>query len=231
MKIICPKCDQEFHVTEKTAGKKAKCSNCDKIFRVEKPQPPYQKADITAVWAKCPPAFKTAFLATLGVISALVISYYFADFAFFKKNNEASNAAESLPIERVSTDNIDRDIVLLFYYIRDLETIRFVRTNFAQNHTSLRTLRAFKRHIKPLADRLEFVSDEVLNLDFKDRPELNGIRVLYVTAMRAEVDVLDDIILFAENGEPPDDYLNTIKKSDTAYYLAYEAALGYLVEL
>ncbi len=55
MKIICPKCTARFNVPDSSVGKKAKCSNCDKIFRIDPPKKP--PADVTAIWKKCPGPF------------------------------------------------------------------------------------------------------------------------------------------------------------------------------
>ena len=85
MKAQCPNCKTIFPVPDTYEGKFLKCTKCNegftaKIFK----RPPIvvpthhvrHKNIIKKIWTKSPLAYRTGFLTTLGVISALTLSAY-----------------------------------------------------------------------------------------------------------------------------------------------------------
>lgn len=84
MKTQCPHCKTIFNVPPEYKDKKVKCRRCDKDFKPVKfekppiviPNLPSRGNFLTNFWTKSPTAFKAGFLTTLGVVSALVLSFY-----------------------------------------------------------------------------------------------------------------------------------------------------------
>lgn len=84
MKTQCPYCKTIFDVPPEYKDKKVKCRRCDKDFKPVKfkkppiviPNLPSRGNFLTKLWTKSPTAFKAGFLTTLGVVSALVLSFY-----------------------------------------------------------------------------------------------------------------------------------------------------------
>lgn len=97
MKFSCPHCNKQYDHPNATAGKKAKCRKCKNIFiipitinSVESPSPlPVEKIVPTKItlaqktlltagkrmWNNAPLPFRNAFLGTLGVLSAIMITW------------------------------------------------------------------------------------------------------------------------------------------------------------
>lgn len=86
MKVQCPNCQTFLKVPERYIGKRAKCLKCNHSFVIDLPPTPAmsQKAPLPKskdnifikLWSGSPVYFRNSFLATLGIISALVFAYY-----------------------------------------------------------------------------------------------------------------------------------------------------------
>ncbi len=85
MKTQCPNCKAVQDVPAEYIGKDVTCRRCNELFVAEKfkkppivipPVLPSTGNFITKAWKRTPIAFKTSFLATLGVITALLLTFY-----------------------------------------------------------------------------------------------------------------------------------------------------------
>lgn len=96
MKVQCPHCKKVLSVPDDHKGKRIKCAGCDAVLiampmKVKAPEVAKKSVTrqtrqklfitsrgnfITKLWTKSPIAFRTAFLATLGVITALFVTFY-----------------------------------------------------------------------------------------------------------------------------------------------------------
>jgi hypothetical protein len=96
MKFKCPHCNHEYDHPKAHPGQKAKCKQCHQVFSI--PQPPIEiapqpvtctpekitpdtikrgiKSILFHTWARQPVAFRTGFITTLGVMSALMLTWY-----------------------------------------------------------------------------------------------------------------------------------------------------------
>jgi hypothetical protein len=88
----CPKCLEQQEIPDPYRGREIKCLHCKEPFHATEtmPLPQLPKPDVVAetiqivkkhnpirsAWNKMPKPFKTAFLSTFGVMSALLITYY-----------------------------------------------------------------------------------------------------------------------------------------------------------
>jgi len=103
MKTQCPKCKFIFDVPPEYIGKKIKCRRCEKDFMPEKfkkppiviPSLPSRRNFLTKLWSKSPNAFKTGFLATLGVLSAFLLFLKFSPSFFPRQSAESFNFIRS----------------------------------------------------------------------------------------------------------------------------------------
>lgn len=138
MKTQCPNCKKNFKAPDEYEGRKVKCTQCKIIFEAHKidiiSEQARQKLDVlikktteakikskgllSRLWTNSPIAFRNAFLSTFGVISALVIAYYFFDWLYLSKpsakpeiNSAEINPAYSWPIlePNYGWKTIDRD--------------------------------------------------------------------------------------------------------------------------
>jgi hypothetical protein len=100
MRVECPRCKKILSVPDDYKNKRIKCKYCEQVLEavpleaktvvptniMQKPEVPEKSSEyklrpsqgnfITKIWTKSPAAFRNAFLATLGVVSALVLSIY-----------------------------------------------------------------------------------------------------------------------------------------------------------
>ncbi len=93
MKIQCPSCKKISTVPDAYRGKRVKCKSCEETFVAEPykeppivvptelpPLPrssPNKENFVTKLWTRTPAAFRVGFLATLGVVSALWVTFNF----------------------------------------------------------------------------------------------------------------------------------------------------------
>lgn len=100
MKVQCPNCKKVLSVPDEYKGKRIKCKGCQQVLiakptpvvvpidtlqAAESPKPPAQPKPgplpsrgnfLTKIWKRSPVAFRTGFLTTLGVVSALTLCIY-----------------------------------------------------------------------------------------------------------------------------------------------------------
>jgi hypothetical protein len=97
MKTQCPECKLVFDVPVEYMDKEVKCRRCEKSFKPVKfkkppvviPNLPSQGNFLKKLWSKTPIAFKTGFLATLGVLSAFLLFLKFSS-SFFPRQSADS---------------------------------------------------------------------------------------------------------------------------------------------
>lgn len=106
MKTQCPHCKAIQKVPEAYKDKDVKCLHCKKLFVAQEfHKPPIVVPDYIArkggnfigkIWKGSPNAFRTGFLTTLGVICALIVSFYVYSHIIMYRPT-----IEKLPIEAV----------------------------------------------------------------------------------------------------------------------------------
>lgn len=126
MKTRCPYCQKKFKAPDTYAGKQAKCPSCRQSFVVAAYQPTpvvtpekienVKKETVKAAknnifinaWKKSPLAFKTGFLTTIGVISALMVAGYTYRFSFLGSHgrSEIESYCKSLESHNLFRDGV-----------------------------------------------------------------------------------------------------------------------------
>src|SRR4030042_95854 len=121
MKFNCPHCNHEYDHAAAKPGQKAKCKECHQIFRI--PKPPIQiepqpvnvipdkitpdkirqtaKSFFVHAWNRQPAAFRTGFITTLGVLSALMLTWYLYGKVFY---HPAVNTMDSIKATLASVE-------------------------------------------------------------------------------------------------------------------------------
>ena len=127
MKIQCPSCKKVSTVPDAYRGRRVKCKSCKESFVAEackKPPivvpmklPPLPRSSpgkenfVTKLWTRTPSAFRTSFLATLGVVSALWVSFNFIGPGTWLRRPSAQKTFHTSPVlaslKKVDTGDID----------------------------------------------------------------------------------------------------------------------------
>jgi predicted Zn finger-like uncharacterized protein len=119
MKFQCPHCTTSYDHRKAHTGQKAKCKQCGHLFRIaqtieltpaaaypsnQPSQPIIETAGVALVgvvargWNKAPAAFRTAFLSTLGVLSALMITWF-----IYGKLPQQNNPIQNKPAQTLDS--------------------------------------------------------------------------------------------------------------------------------
>lgn len=127
MKFTCPHCQKEYDLDNAHSGQKARCKKCHQIFIIHEiiqihpsniaQQDPVKHLTETVkiktvnsakrIWNHSPVQFRNAFLATFGVLSALLITLYIYGGIFHSTSGSASSV-QSTP-ERIKDHAIMLD--------------------------------------------------------------------------------------------------------------------------
>jgi len=154
MKVECPKCKKILSVPDTYKNKRIRCKFCEQILKaipltikivvptniMQKTEAPKKTSEykprpsrsnfLTKIWTKSPAPFRNAFLATLGVLSALFMVYYLYGINkwFQRPVDDIKNYESSLPVEPAkSLPTIDANahnlavLIRLFQYQNSLE--------------------------------------------------------------------------------------------------------------
>ncbi|MDD5134262.1 MAG: hypothetical protein PHP01_02470 [Phycisphaerae bacterium] len=152
MKTQCPNCKAEFKVPEHYLGKKVKCLKCKNSFIIGLPKlepeqtpvpvplnnlppiPAKQKDNFfVKLWHGSPIAFRTAFLATLGVISALAFAYYLMSAPKFLNKNASMQNTEASSNRYISSSGYKlAGCIVLLNYVSEFQVLANARANAAR---------------------------------------------------------------------------------------------------
>jgi len=138
MKAQCPNCQTRFKAPDSYAGKTVKCLKCKNSFTIELPKPEPEKISLPVplntlpvppikqrgnffikLWNNSPVAFRTAFLATLGVLSALLFAYYVIRVPKFVSEKTTSITTQTSSIQTAHPQNLQKlaAIIILNAYV------------------------------------------------------------------------------------------------------------------
>ena len=79
IKFTCPKCSEPLEAPESLTGQPLQCPQCRRISYVPEKSSNRKKQTViflSKIWNNSPPAFRTGFLTTMGVIAAIMISLF-----------------------------------------------------------------------------------------------------------------------------------------------------------
>lgn len=241
MKTQCPHCKNILAVPDIYKEKSIKCKKCDGKFIVLKfKKPPIVVPDfvphrqnfITKIWAKSPLAFRTSFLATLGVIAALSIAWYVIGVSNWLKRPTISHPiyTPSMPTRsakinttidatKLTADNVYA-LIMLFHYGKGLETLQRVRASLCDSAmANINTLKALPVIIEPIASQLQDNMSNLSHLKMPYDPRLTNpsfsqVQSAYIDAMYAEIDVMNELILATKTGVFADNWPRLIDRTN-----------------
>lgn len=173
MRIQCPNCQTVQKAPDDAVGKRARCRSCRDTFvivneyvpplvvpvpglpdsdatAVDAPPPKNRSGNILArVWIGIPFPFKTAFLATLGVVSALLFAWYVVRVPKWFNRPPTTPTTAGRPVSEVNPESAL--LLTEFIHCRDdyaaLDTIQVVRAAFAVSDDPLAMLYSGKPNI------------------------------------------------------------------------------------
>ena len=150
MKFSCPHCQKKYDIEAAHPGKKVRCKQCQKVFQIP-PSPasrpvksvvpfdslPAPKPDKRAnnillkLWTGTPSAYRTSFLATLGVLSALLVAFYVFNFGGQFLRASKTDKSQSSVISKPLSENQQRRLIVAALYLSQemgrLEAIQSAR--------------------------------------------------------------------------------------------------------
>jgi len=135
MKVECPHCKKILSVPDDYKNKRIKCKYCEQVLKaipldakivvptniVHAPETSEKSSEhklrpasrvnfITKIWIKSPVPFRNAFLATLGVVSALILSIYIYGNILYSKPKNIDWAEKKLASSQLFRINTDGQI-------------------------------------------------------------------------------------------------------------------------
>lgn len=202
MKTRCPFCRKISKVPDLYQGKCLKCPGCKESFLAE----PYKKPPIVVpeiippaahktgfflkkLWTRCPPAFRTGFLATLGVISALWVTINFIGPGAWLRRPGTQRTSYTPPLD---------DRMLDSYYLDRIGGIMGAGQKLSQLCESLGSLKiAADLKSTSMSDNTRakirnYLDHEITFLDHSfDVSSLRKAKDALIDALSAEIDVLE----------------------------------------
>jgi hypothetical protein len=107
----CKKCGEKLEAPESLAGEAIKCPKCNLYSDIPKPIKTITSNAIISLWQKSPAAFRTGFLTTLGVLAAIIASFYLYNNVLssspVKKAASAQPAKKSIFHKPLPTDSFE----------------------------------------------------------------------------------------------------------------------------
>jgi len=181
METKCPFCDEVFKIPKEYFGDFVICPFCKQSFkatRIQKHLPPEQKENVfVRLWNNSPTAYRTGFLATLGVISAVFFVYYFTGFLKRAKPPHPPPPKNiSLDYQSTSRGTGD-DLRLLCTTLGSLQMAASLKTVSLSDGTRSHMISNLDYGIK------------LLNFSKMDTP-LKKAKSVLIDAIKAEIDVL-----------------------------------------
>ncbi len=258
MKVQCPHCSKTLSVPDAYKGQKIRCKDCNKSLMANPikpentkpfiaplpvqphPEPNPQKGMLAKIWSGSPVAFRTAFLATLGVVSALLFTWYTIDISRLVTSRLNSNktrdstenphtttpkpsivqpkTAENSSDTMLTSENV-RALTLLSDYNGRLESLHVLRGELCSSSTkSLAAQKSLFANLDPL---LQLHKKNARNLKLLSMPESTSldpsfadVKLQYLNAMAAEVEVLKLLIAASKNRKFDDNWEGTVNKAN-----------------
>ncbi|MHC4123421.1 MAG: hypothetical protein ACYSSI_07600 [Planctomycetota bacterium] len=204
MKAQCPNCKKILSVPDVYEGKRIKCNGCKKTLiaveyvakinstepenkTVPKTQPTAKNNVFTRIWTNSPVAFRTAFLSTLGVISALLLVYYlFGIRRWFKPPLQTAGSPSIQANSNIYNNSINTDLlactVIMYKYHGSLDTLRnFIAASLNLNDTNY----LFGTFLRACLE-LDKLYTEVANVNTFNNLDLISLKKSILTAIDAE---------------------------------------------
>ena len=210
MNVQCPNCQAKFKAPDHYNSKKVKCSKCSHSFIAEPFQPIVEKIPASKrkdnifirLWNGSPVYFRNSFLATLGVISALVFAYYLMNIPKFVSKGTISQEQKAEIMPASSSDMKLAACVVLLNYGFQLETISNIRVNAAQNLQDKQDelgLYAFLAVIKVTESQLEELYMKVHNLNVPNDKTVQTCYQTLLEAINAEYAFQKSLLSYSQN--------------------------------
>jgi len=200
MKAQCPNCQTRFKAPDSYAGKTVKCLKCKNSFTIELPEPekislpvPLNVLPILPtkhrgnffikLWNNSPVVFRNAFLATLGVLSALLFAYYVIRVPKFVSKGTTSQEQKAEIMPASSSDMRLAACIVLQHYMFKFDTLSAARVKAANEFLHDEAgLYAFLSVIKITESQLE---DLYLQVHKLKMPDDNTSQICYQNLLNA----------------------------------------------
>lgn len=217
MKFACPNCFVEYDREAVKTGQKARCSHCQKVFTIspspikcspkvpfEKlppppPTPKYQEkpALLKKLWSSIPSVFRTAFIATLGVVCALWFALNVMGVGR-KLTSPVNHTLQSPPAEIQVDDKTEylAAATALIQIHAEYKVLHNLRISAAQNAVNDLDFGITIKHLKIPLEQL-YLSMQ----DFKlpDQPYIEDVYNSLLRAIDNEYTLVNDTIVYISN--------------------------------
>ena len=248
MKIQCPSCKKVSTVPDAYRGRRVKCKSCKESFVAEackKPPivvpmklPPLPRSSpgkenfVTKLWTRTPSAFRTSFLATLGVVSALWVTFNFIGPGTWLRRPSAQKTFHTSPVPAGPKKADTEDIDFL------AATIRFVECMSALS--SLQNVRAaagkqfgqdgdwvsFFSVLRCIQAELEDLYFKIHDCVIPDNPDLQAVYKDILAAVDAEYVFQKKLMAYVNNPESLRHRSDMFKQGKNATALQSTAMMG-----
>lgn len=239
VKIQCPNCNKQFKAPDEYEGKKVKCAKCNFVFYAQKiedklnellkktiQKKPKGQNLFIKIWNNSPIVFRTAFLATLGVISALVIAYLCLDWA---------NTIKKAPSKSKWLSADVYSIAMLYTYAGDFESMQNTRClicDVISKNPKTASYVSIPKVFESMKERLELLARQLTELKIsQNNDDFEKVKSLYIESTYAERDVINDLINGLRTMNFDSDYEQKIKKANSLTSTATLELAGLLFKL
>lgn len=226
MKTQCPFCKKVFKAPDSYKGRLVRCPGCKERFLVSeyikpvaqsktspKPTRPPKPNLFVRAWSHSPQPFRVAFLATIGVVSALFLTlhiYNLPGSLLDESHDKHKKAVQSYPNEIISKNTATYDtnlnaenfyaIVVLSQYAHALDSMRHLRGSICDRVLEDASL------VKPASSILACLRDELnksaLGLSSHTMPDdptitaptIPQIQHAYIKAYKSEIAAVEALI-------------------------------------
>jgi len=203
---------------------------------------------LTKAWHSCPVAFRTAFLATLGVIAALWLTWHLSGLPS-RVRPPATATTPSVPEpppdqfalidspeSRLSPANVWA-LTVLYTSAKQLETFQQIRSLCATYAASeVRMRKATGRLLDETAHQLRTDTSTLSTLIMPSDPRLSSpsfhdVQRAQIDAMHAELNVMSSLAGLLERRELDSDFENTASRANDLTRTAYARLISLTVQL
>lgn len=213
MKAQCPHCKTIQEAPDDATGKRARCKSCRDTFVIineyeERVVPDIDPSTLptktrranffTRVWSGIPGPFKTAFLATLGVVSALLFAWYVVRVPnwFTRPPTVPATAGRPLTAGDPESAKLLTELLHCCEYFSGLDTIQTLRTAFSTSNNPVGMLYSGKPNIDVITQAVLVIDKRPLCTDAGMRLLTSQIRDAFQAELRCHqfmADVADGI--------------------------------------
>lgn len=244
MKTFCPHCLKQSTVPDVYKGKGVRCLNCNETFTVRevKPQPsivPFDKLKkapkesvkasrsfLQKAWFKSPPAFRSAFLATFGVISALWVAWSVLGIQRHFSSPPVKHTVQTQnPRPNTKSVNIEyydflAGSIRLNRYLSKLHSLQNVRVAAASRYGKNNQILYFIGVLLCTQDELESLYNDTHNMNLPKNKSLENVYNKALVAIDAEYAFQKSLIAFCNNPDSLKKLTDMSEKSKEAVQLA-----------